>query len=505
MNRNIYRLIFNKTLGMLIPVAETVRNRGKAESGTVLLLTGLLLALAVKAELPVPCGGGGCGGAVPDFVTAGQADYHVHGPNAVVNQVGDKAILNWESFNVSSGHSVQFQQVESLAAQNLVQGANFTTLNRVWDNDPSVIAGILSQAVGQNANVILVNTNGIAFMGSSQVNLNSLTASSLDINDSFILNAFLTTEKTVPQFEGSGGFIKVFEGARITAASQGRVTLLASTVINKGRVEAPDGQVIAAAGTKVFLRSASAEPVDMNVRGLLIEVDSPAGLSDFETANTAVKDGKLDGQAVALKDAELDKLGHVTNLGELSTPRGNVTMVGYAVNQQGIARATTSVVANGSVYLMAKDSATAQDSSTRAGRVVLGRSGVTEVLPEVSDKTGLVDGLAGPGLALPSQVTVLGQDIRMEGGAIINAPAGEVNFIAVDDPRNVVNNDPFTQQFNVPASGTARVHIARDAHINVAGLENVKVSAARNSMEVELRGDELKDSPVNRDGPLRNQ
>ena len=140
MNRNIYRLIFNKALGMLIPVAETTPcQSGKAKSGTVLLMTGLL-ATAAHAELPVPCAGGSCGGTVPDFVTAGQANYHVHGPDAVVNQVGDRAILNWESFNVSPGHSVQFQQVESLATQNLVQGANFTTLNRVWDNDPSVIA-----------------------------------------------------------------------------------------------------------------------------------------------------------------------------------------------------------------------------------------------------------------------------------------------------------------------------------------------------------------------------
>ncbi|ARO86907.1 filamentous hemagglutinin [Nitrosospira lacus] len=510
MNRKLYKLIFSTTLGILVPAAETARSRGKAASGAALLLTGLLLAelllsASAQAELPVPCAGGSCGGGIPDFVTAGQANYHVQDHQAVVNQVGDKAILNWESFNVSPGHSVQFQQVESLAAQNLVQGANFTTLNRVWDNDPSVIAGILSQAAGQNANIILVNTNGIAFMGSSQVNLNSFTASSLDINDSFILNAFLTTQKTSPQFEGTGGFIKVFEGARITAGSQGRVMLIAPTVINKGTVEAPDGQVIAAAGTKVFLRSASAQPIDANVRGLLVEVDSPAGLADFETANTGVKDGKLDGQTVALKESALDKLGHVTNLGELSTPRGNVTMVGYAVNQQGIARATTSVIANGSVYLLAKDAATGQDNSTRGGRAVLGAGSLTEVLPDVSDNTGVLDGLTGTGLVLPSQVRVLGQDVRMENGAVINAPAGQVNFFAMDNPSLLfVPGDPFVE-VNAPISDAARIHIASGARISVAGLENVAVSTARNGVEVELRGDELKDSPVNRDGPLRSQ
>ena len=505
MNRKLYRLIFSNTLGMYIPAGETARSRGKASSISALLLISFLTGVPAQAELPVPCAGGSCGGGIPDFVTSGQANYHAHDHQAIVNQVGDKAILNWQSFNVSPGHSVQFQQVESLATENLVQGANFTTLNRVWDQDPSVIAGILTQAAGQKANVILVNTNGIAFMGSSQVNLGSFTASSLDIADSFILNAFLTPQKTIPQFEGSGGFIKVFEGARITAESQGRVMLIAPTVINQGTVTAPDGQVIAAAGTKVFLRSASAQPVDANVRGLLVEVDSPAGLADFDTPNADVRDGKLDGQAVTLKNAALDKLGHVTNLGELSTPRGNVTMVGYAVNQQGIARATTSVIANGSVYLLAKDGADAQDHSTRGGRALLGVGSLTQVLPDVSDPTGVLDGLTGPGLVLPSQVKVLGQDVRMEGGAVIDAPAGEVNFLARDDPSVLFTQDPVMKTVNASVSETARIHIASGARISVAGLENVAVSAARNGVEVELRGDELKDSPVNRDGPLRGQ
>src|SRR5690348_10367941 len=179
-------------------------------------------------------------------------------------------------------------------------------------------------------------------------------------------------------------------------------------------------------------------------------------------------------------------------------------MVGYAVNQQGIARATTSVGANGSVYLLAKDSATAQDNSLRGGRAVLASGSLTEVLPDVAAKTGLPDGLTGTGLALPSQVRVLGQDIRMESGAVINAPAGQVDFLAMDNPSQFFTPaDPFNV-VNAPISDTARVHIGSGARISVAGLENVQISAARNGVEVELRGDELKDSPVNRDGPLRS-
>lgn len=513
MNRNCYRLVFSRAAGMMVPRAETSRSQSKAGQGATLVgavLASVVLANPAMAELPVAS----VGGAVPNFVTYGSAAYQMNGNQAFINQVGDKSILNWKSFNVSAGNTVQFRQVDSLAAGNLVQGAAFTSLNRIWDANPSVIAGMLTQGVGQKGNVILVNANGIAFMGGAQVDLNSFTASTLNIADDFITKSFLTSNTTTPQFEkdllgGEGrGFVKVFEGARITAGSQGRVMLIAPTVVNKGVVSAPDGQVIAGAGTKVFLRSASG--ADDNVRGLLVEVDSTATLSDFNSANADVKDGLLDGKAVSLTESAIDKLGHVTNLGELTSAHGNVTMVGYAVNQRGVARASTSVVANGSVYLLAKDRATNNAQSLRGGRVILGAGSLTEVVPDLTDTTTTVDakdeaGNYVAGLSNKSQVQVVGLDIRMAGGATVNAPSGEVSFVAMDNPSLLrASGDPFVTA-QAAASATARVHIASDARINVAGLESVKVSVARNSVEVELRGDELKDSPANRTGPLRGE
>lgn len=502
MNHKRYRLVFNDAVGSLLPVAEITRSHGRTAGGILVaaaVLAGLAAPTGALAELPVPS----TGGATPRFEGHGQASFQVNGAQAFVNQVGNKSILNWQSFNLGAGHSVQFRQVDSLATNKPVADANFTSLNRIWDRNPSVIAGSISQAAGQKANVIMVNTNGIAFMGGSQVNLNSFTASSLNMADNFVLDSLLTTQSLTPQFEGSSGFVKVFDGASISAGSQGRVMLLAPTVVNHGRVQAPDGQVIAAAGTKVYLRSASGQ--DPNVRGLLVEVDSAAGLGAFDVANTGVANGMLDGQPVALADAATDKLGHATNLGELSSPRGNVTIIGFAVNQQGVTRATTSVVANGSVYLLAKDRAVNNAQSTRGGRVTLGERSQTSVVPELGDATGTPDGPSGAGLALASRVHVLGQDLRMASGAVVDVPSGAVAFTAMDDPSLLASSgDPFATA-SAPASAAARIHIAPGARIQVAGLEQVQVSVARNSVEVELRGDELKDSPVNRDGPLRGE
>lgn len=523
MNRNRYRLVFNTSLGMMVPVAETARRHGKAASGAALALTGVLLGSPAWGELPVP----GTGSGIPNFVTAGQAAYQVNGAQAYVNQVGNKSILNWQSFNVSPGHNVQFRQVDNLATNNLVQGANFTSLNRIWDINPSVIAGSISQAAGQKANVILVNSNGIAFMGGSQVNLNQFTASTLNMADAYVGN--LTNTITTPQFEkaldGSEarGFIKVMPDARISATDSGRVMLIAPTVINQGTVEAPDGQVITAAASRVYLTAST----NNSLRGLLIEVESPTGLASFDTENVNMKDGQLDGQTVSLTDATTDKLGHVTNLGALTAERGNVTMVGYAVNQQGIARATTSVVANGSIYLMAKDTfdlASASTSSARTGRVILGAGSVTEITPDTQDSTttqdSVTDGVASAGLDQPSRVAIVGQDIRIEGdrtdaqgqttaGALIRAQSGKVDVYAIEaSTANTVSNLTVAGglfKADTAASNKARLHLGKGARIDVSGLEDVQVSVARNAQEVELRGDELKDSPINRDGPISNE
>lgn len=500
MNRNCYQLVFSATLGMVVPQAETARRRGKSPASVTLagaVLASSLLAAPAHAQLPVAANGGVGGNFAQKGTTA---SYQVNGNVGVISQVGNKSILNWQNFNIGRGNTVQFRQVDSLATNNLVQGASFTSLNRIWDNNPSIISGAITQGAGQQANVILVNNNGIAFMNGAQVNLSNFTATSLNIVDSFINNGLLGG--TDAQYNGTKdfnnadlinkGFIKVMEGAQITAGSQGRVMLLAPTVVNRGTVTAPDGQVILAAGAKAYLRTSD----DTNVRGLLVEVENPA-------AN--LKGTVNDTVPASLANGAEDKLGLVSNSGTLSTPRGNITMVGYAVNQSGIAKATTSVVANGSVYLTASGfadaSSTPLSGSSATGNVTLGSGSVTTVTPDLADATSSVDGKNGAGLDNRSQVRVLGHRIYMAGGAKVIAPSGNVNFLAVDD--SVPYKDARYQVTN--KSNTARVDIAAGASIDVSGVNDVAVSVARNTVEVQLRGDELKDSPINQVGPLRGQ
>ena len=115
--------------------------------------------------------------------------------------------------------------------------------------------------------------------------------------------------------------ISIAPGAKIsTIGKGGRVLLAAQNIDNAGEIDTPDGQVILAAGEKVYLQAST----DPSLRGLLVEVD--AGGEAFNRMT-----------------------------GSISAARGNVTMVGLAVNQQGRVSATSTVSANGSIRLLARD------------------------------------------------------------------------------------------------------------------------------------------------------
>ncbi len=92
-----------------------------------------------------------------------------------VVQTKPNAIANWSSFNVGANTTVYFNQ----SAGNSSVGNNWVILNRV--TDPS---GVPSQILGQiraEGAVYLLNANGILFGGSSQVNVHTLIASSLNL------------------------------------------------------------------------------------------------------------------------------------------------------------------------------------------------------------------------------------------------------------------------------------------------------------------------------------
>ncbi len=202
----------------------SAREAGKAALSALILSSTALTPLhSVAAELPTGAN-----------VAAGQADIVTNGSQMLVNQGGENAIINWESFSIGGGAGVTF---------NNGTGA---TLNRVLGASTSNIDGLL-QATGDlyliNQNGIVVGKDGVIETGGKFV------ASTLDINDADFLDGGDMT------FSGNSAASVVNLGK--VGSLGGDIAIIARHITNEGELNAENGTVGLAAGREVLMHDTS--------------------------------------------------------------------------------------------------------------------------------------------------------------------------------------------------------------------------------------------------------
>lgn len=181
-------------------------------------------------------------------VVAGSADISQAGNITNINQSSNRAIINWQGFSVGKQETVNFNQPNSSSV----------TLNRVIGNETSVISG----ALNANGRVFIVNSAGVLFSKSSQVNVGGLVASTLDISNSDFMAGRYT-------FSGNSKASVVNQG-NIRAHDGGYVALLGKTVSNDGAIVATLGTVAMSAGEKITLNFGGDSLVNVTIdRGTL--------------------------------------------------------------------------------------------------------------------------------------------------------------------------------------------------------------------------------------------
>jgi len=432
--------------------------------------------LAIAGRLPVPCTVGNCsanpttyGFTTPPagFVTSGHASASTSGNTLTVTQSSSQAILNWASFNIDAGGKVVFQQPSSTAI----------ALNKIYQASPSSIFGELTA----NGQIYLINPNGFVFGSGASVNVAGLLASSLGLynGDAELASGILSPSQQTPPAPALGnslftsgnqlaGNVIVQSGATLTAADGGRLLLAGTNVVNGGSLSVADGQIVLAAGQTVYL-AASTDPT---LRGLVVEVT---------------------GTGVTGTGVATDQLG-----GTLSAPRGNVSLIGLAVNQDGRISATTAVSANGSVILQA--AVAVPDSqgelgcqsggvlcATQGGKLTIGAGSEIDVLPDTTDTATAVVAEQ----QTPSTIRLTGEQVFIDGGQI-NAPGGKLTVLAAADPDLGLQTEGNT---------AAQLRIASGASIDLAGSD-AQLPMSANLLSLQLRSNELEDDPSQRDGAL---
>ncbi|EPV0350376.1 filamentous hemagglutinin family protein [Pseudomonas aeruginosa] len=382
-----------------------------------------------------------------------------------VEQTADRAILNWETFNIGRQTTLQFDQQSSWAV-----------LNRV--NDPSARPSQIQGQIKADGTVMVANRNGVVFSGSSQVNVRNLVAAAASISDSQFRERglYFDANGSQPSFTDAAGAVRVEQGALLqtanpasSTAAGGYVLLLGSEVENAGQIVTPKGQATLAAGDSFYIRRGVG--TDGNLRST------------------------TRGNEVATSLAADSAAGRVVNQGLIQAATGDITLTGRQVRQEGVALSSSSTDVRGTIHLL-------NSASDARGSVVLGEGSTTAVLVDASGAGALdsqrdaaqqaLDGTTPTNNVIgrfdnlsrvadrseQSRVEIIsGGSVDFQGGSLTLASGGQV-----------------------AVSAAGRSLLRDGAQVDVAGAVGVKVAMESNNIQINVQGNEQRDAPVNRDG-----
>lgn len=207
-------------IGTSLDMVQSVRGRSSMTARCARPLAVVLLA-------------GGCVGSPAlagpegEKVVRGDVTFDRSQAGTTLIHAGDRAIIDYRSFDIASGETVRFVQ----------PSADARVLNRIESAAPTRIDGSLLA----NGRVYIVNPNGVVFGRGATVDVAGLTAAAGRLsNENFVSG--------VDHFTGLTG--AVTNEGQITAQ---RVVLAGAAASNIGTISAPSGTVVLAAGEDVLV------------------------------------------------------------------------------------------------------------------------------------------------------------------------------------------------------------------------------------------------------------
>ncbi|MGI9282630.1 MAG: filamentous hemagglutinin N-terminal domain-containing protein, partial [Endozoicomonas sp.] len=277
---------------LLKPLSYSFALHRRALAGSALALS----FLGSEMVLAAPQGG---------VVVGGDGSISVDGKITNVDQASDLLAIDWETFNVDADEMVRFIQSSS----------SDMVLNRILDENPSAIFG----TIDAKGHVLLVNPRGLLFTETSQINVNSLVASGLDIKTEDFMNGNYI-------FEGKAGT----EGYVINKGSISAVSgavLQGKSVHNTGLVSG--GLVALAAGNEAVVTFDADQLIGVKVTKEVLE--KKLGIDDAVLNEGTLKGGEVlltADVAKGLFDNAVNNTGIIEAKG-ISTEGGVVRLGGF--------------------------------------------------------------------------------------------------------------------------------------------------------------------------------
>jgi filamentous hemagglutinin family protein len=387
-------------------------------------------AAAQAASTPVTDGLSAGGLIVDPRVTAGtdpslwvnvkaptQATSNGH-VTVTAKQTAPRAIATWQQFNVGRNTTLYFDQ----SAGNAANGNSWTILNRIdATGSPSQILG----QIKAEGTVLVINPNGIIFNGTSQINVHSLIASSLDLNSftgirngafkdngnayvPLLVNGLAPTAPSgtlilAPSDEANAnatflaqglfinsgfnisvngspfttGLTALFSAGRIPGQTNAGIRLEPGALITTDVSGFDNGGYVALLGPSVTNAGSIATSAGQIIlaAGSSVQIASPAPKST--QTSYAVRAGSGISGNLFYTPPSPSGVARVINeeSGILVARRGNITLYGDAIKQAGLTLTTTSITRPGSITIAA-------NGPGPDNQVLFGSGSLTAILPE---------------------------------------------------------------------------------------------------------------------------
>jgi filamentous hemagglutinin len=459
MNKNLWRVIFNRARGMLMVVAEIAGSGqgggGAAGAGrTLMRITGrlrparyaILLALgavypaqgAILADKSAP------GNQRPTVISSAngtpQVNIQTPGAGGVSRNVYSRFDVDKKGVILNNSHKNVQTETGGMVAANpwLARGAASVILNEVNARDPSKLGGYIEVA-GQKAQVVIANPAGITCDGCGFINASraTLTTGRTQLNNGVITG-----------YDVSRGEV-VVQGAGLDSSRQDYTDIIARSVTVNAGVWANDlalttgvNQVDAARGAVQAKNTAEAKPafaLDVAAvggmyagrirltgteKGVGVHNAGHIGASAGHVVMNA--DGTIDnpGSIHARQDIRLASRASVSNPGLL---RGQdiAVQTGGALTNQGV------IAAANNAALSAASVSSGAGSALAAGMTDAGKTGSRGTLTVNAQGELQASGqlLAAQNIALDARALDLRQAQSHAGGAItLMAKTGNVSL-----------------------------------------------------------------------------
>ncbi|MEW6645207.1 MAG: MBG domain-containing protein [Pseudomonadota bacterium] len=463
-------------------LASAQRHRQRAPLLALLLATTALTApglIAPAAAQNLPTGGS---------IAAGSASVSQPSPSTLtINQSSQSAVVNWQSFSISQGYSVNINQPNSSSA----------LLNRVTGSTPSTIAGSLTA----NGQVYLVNPNGIAITPTGTVNTGGgFVASTLGISDA----DFMSGKRN---FSGNGASASVSNAGTITVGRGGYMALIGGTVSNSGNVQVPLGKVGLGSGEQATLDFSGdgflqvAVPTNAKTSGALIDnagtikADGGAVIMQAATAREAARNavnisGLVQARSIGGKTGAIEigggEGGQVAVSGKLTTASrkdkgGTITVAGRDLALRGAKLDASGKLGGGNIKvggdrqgggtLQRAQTTTIDAASTiKADATGAGNGGNVVVWSDVQTNfAGTISAKGGAGGGNGGEAEVSGKaTLGYTGFTDLSAAKGRFGTLLLDPYNVIISNAADTSGFTATSN---------DSIINAGTLQTALGSA----------------------------